>query len=356
MLNENVRKFAKVACFAVVFFLLVGMLILIIESPNIKITATKYDGSTENLSWWLLVFVPIVVASVIATLFSLRASKNEEKLLHKFYKSKLSYAEKKSAELEKLNHATNQELIRAQTSIVSQERWKECAIKCNPEIEHLVLESFAKGEADNFKKDYPELETLEASHNNYSIFVKSLNAYHKLSDEAKTIVGLNIETVRQKLKESLANYIDFARNYLKEADSKLEGTPENLKELLKVINWLENLPATVQNQIPSILVTSLMMKKANAEYQNAIMSGNVETEKEPEKIEFFKKISNWLADKFSILGNKIKIWFQEKKDNCSNYFTLPLEYEYQDEVLEEDEEEVHVESNIDDTDENPNYI
>ena len=349
MLNENVRKFAKVACFAVVFFLLVGMLILIIESPNIKITATKDDGSTENLSWWLSVFVPIVVAIVIATLFSLRASKNEEKLLHKFYKSKLSYAERKSAELEKLNFATNQELVRAQISIVSQERWKERAIKCHPEIEHLVLESFAKDEADKFNKDYPEVETLESSHNNYSVFVKALNAYHKLSDEAKAIVGLNLETVRQKLRESLADYIDFAKNYLKEADSKLQGTPENLEEILKVINWFENLPVTVQNQIPSTLVTSLMMKKANAEYQNALLSGYVESEKEPEKIGFFKKIADWAGDKLSYLGNKVNNWFRD-------YFTHPLEYEYEDEVLDEGEEEVCVENDINDTDENPNYI
>ncbi len=357
MLNEKVRKIAKVTCLAVVVFLLLGFISLLVESPTIKITATKDDGSTENFSSWIFsVFLPLLTASVIATLVSLHTSDKREKQLQKQHKKELSSFGRKASELEKLNFATNQELVRAQLSIVSQERWKECAIKCNPEIEHLVLESFARDEADNFKKDYPELETLQACHNNYSVFVKALNAYHKLSDEAKTIVALNLETVRQKLRKSLADYIDFARNYLKEADSKLEGTPEKLEEITKVINWFENLPVTVQNQIPSTLITSLMMKKANAEYQYALLNGNAEAEEEPEEIGFFKKISNWLADKLSIFGNKIKIWLQKKKDNCSNYFTLPLEYEYQDEVLEENDEEVSTEPVSDDTDENPNYI
>lgn len=355
MLNEKVRKFAKVACWALAGLLLLGFIFVLVEISSIKITAVSDDGSTTNFSWWILVFVPLVVTSVVATLSSFRISDKEKKQLQKKHKKELDSSERKNSELEKLNFATSQELLRAQASIVSQERWKERAIKCNPEIEHLVLESFARDEADNFKKDYPELETLEASHNNYSVFVKALNAYHKLSDEAKTIVSLNLETVRQKLRESLADYINFARNSLKEADSKLEGTPEKLEEITKVINWFENLPMTVQNQIPSTLVTSFMMKKANAEYQNALLFTDVDVEECDEEIDFFKKLSNWIVDKFSLLLNKFKIWYKNKKDNLSDYYTRPLEYEFQDEVIEEDEKEASVEPVFDDTNENPNY-
>jgi len=355
MLNENVRKFAKVACWVLALFLLLGIIFILAETTSIKITATKNDGSTENFSWWLSVFVPLVVTSVVATLVSLYISTKEKKQIQKSHKKELTSTERKASELEKLNYATNKELIRAQTSIVSQERWKERAIKCNPEIEHLVLESFARDEVDNFQKNYPELETLQACHNNYSIFVKALNAYHRLSDDAKTIMGLNLETIRQKLRESLADYIDFARNYLKEADSNLEGTPENLEEITKVITWYENLPTPVKNQIPTTIITSLMMKKANAEYQNALLSNNAETENEVKELSFFDKFLNWLTLKISNLWSKFKNWSKNEKDSLFNYFTRPLEYEYQDEILEEDEEEVSIESTSDDTSENPDY-
>lgn len=355
MLNKNVRRLAKVSCLAVVFFLLIVIISVLVESANIEITATKDDGSTENLSWWIGVFVPLVGASVIATLVSFSISNKEKNQIQKRHQKELTSTERKASELEKLNYATNQELIRAQISIVSQERWKERAIKCNPEIEQLVLESFAIDEVDNFQKDYPELETLQACHNNYSVFVKVLNAYHRLSDEAKTILSLNLETIRQKLRESLADYINFARKYLKDADSKLEGTPENLDEITKVINWFENIPVTVQNQIPSTLVTSLMMKKANAEYQNALLSSDVEAENEPEEIGIFKKISNWAILQLSNLWLIIKNCFKNKMKAIHNYFTRPLEYEYQDEVLDENEE-VQIENVGDDTDENPDYI
>lgn len=355
MLNENVRKIAKIACWAVALFLLLGLIFVLAEISSIKITAVSNDGSTENFSWWILVFVPLVVTSVVATLVSFYISNKEKKQIQKSHKKELASAERKASELEKLNFATNQELVRVQTSIISQERWKERAIKCNPEIEHLVLESFARDEVDNFQKNYPELETLQACHNNYSVFVKALNAYHRLSDDAKTIMGLNIETIRQKLRESLADYIDFARSYLKEANSNLEGTPENLEEITKLIIWYENLPTPVKNQIPTTIITSLMMKKANAEYQHALLSNDVEAEYDVKEPSFFDKFLNWLTPKIRNLWSKFKTWCKKKKDNFCNYFTRPLEYEYQDEILEEGKEEVSIEPTSDDTSENPDY-
>lgn len=367
MLNEKVRKFAKALCCGVALLLvailiLLGIIFIFTKVHNIQTVAPEASEISISAQNWKG-FILLIIATAIATYFSFYFSDLEKKQIQKQHKRELTSAERKASELEKLNLATNQELIRAQCSIVSQERWKERAIKCNPEIEHLVFESFARDEADNFKKDFPELETLQACHNNYSVFVKALKAYHKLSDEAKTIVSLDIETLRQKLRDSLTDYINFARNYLTEADSRLEGTPEKLTEITKVINWFENLPVTVKNQIPTTLITSLMMKKANAEYQNALLNGYdgyVEIELELKDPSIFNKLLNWLAHKISNRWGKCKNWckdwFKKKKNALFNYYTRPLEYEYQDEVLDEDEEEVSIEPTSDDTDENPNYI
>lgn len=320
MLKENVRKNTKTLCLIVALLLMLGVLLIFAE-------VTRAQSDTFN--WWLSVFLPLVVASVIATLFSLYLSGKDKNQ----YMIDLSSKERKISELEKLNFATNEELIRAQLSITAHEIWKARAIKCCPEIEHMVCMSFAKDEANNFQEKYSSLESLPASYNNYSVFVRALEDYHKLSNEAQSLVEFNMETIRQNLRKSLADYIKFAKESLANANESFGGIPEHLQDITKIINGYENLPATVKNRIPSTLITSLMMKKANAEYETAMRNGI----KEDEELQKANKLFDSLNPKLSSLWTSTINWITEKYHTLLNFLTRKFEDEYKDEIIDEND-------------------
>lgn len=321
MLKENVRKNTKIMC-------LIGALLLLLIILVIFTEVTRVQNNEFN--WWLSVFLPLVIVSIIATLISLYLSEKEQNK----YILALNSKERKINELQKLNFATNEVLITAQLSITAHELWKARAIKCNPEIERIVCQSFAKDEADKFQKNHPGIDNLTASYINYSAFIEVLAAYHNLSDEAKSFVSLNMETIRQKLRESLVDYINFARNKLNQANSTFQGTPEYLHDITQIINWYEGIPATVKNKIPSTLITGLMMKKANAEYETAILNGN----KEDEELQKANTPFSDLNSKLFKLWTSFKNWNKEKFHVFCNFLTRNFGDEYKDELTDEEDD------------------
>ena len=285
--------------------------------------------------------IVFIVLAVVVTAFiaEYRAYKNTKKLTQE-HRHEVSSLKRDKLELETLKVSAEQELIRAQFFINELEAWKAKAIQCYPEIESLVRVSFAKKEAEEFSIQYPSINTVEATYINYPLLVKALEAYCQLSDEAKMQTYVTLDILKKKRDIAFSNYVSTTTEYLQSADKNLQGIPEHLPQLNKIMEWFNNIPVVVRSEVPGAVIISLSMKEAHAKYMAGITAEQVPEYFVAEPATGISKFFDTISRASATFKKKAGTWLSKKVSDLRTWLFQPFEERYSDEEnFEEPSEE-----------------
>lgn len=282
----------------------------------------------------LFILFAILVTALVSEYFAFK----KQNAIEKKHRHEISVLKRDKDELEILKSSAEQELSRAKLFIQDLEEWKKKAILCNPEIEALVRFKQAKKEAEAFLEQYPAINSIPPTYNNYPLLVKIIDNYAILSDEAKTQTNIDLEFLKQQRDCAFSDYIRTTTEYMQNADSKLEGIPEHLCQLTQIMEWFNSVPVAVRSEISGNVIISLSMKEAHAKYLTGLAA-------EAQIPDDFQPHNQTLLNKFFIAINSgsqkakksLGKWFNEKKKAIENWATTPFSHNFPEDVCEEDE-------------------
>lgn len=287
----------------------------------------------------MLKTIVFIVLAVVVTAFvaEYRAYKREKNLTQK-HRRELTSLNRDMLELKKLKVSSEQELTRAQFYLKELENWKAKAIQCYPEIESLVRVNLAQKEANAFLTHYPNLASIEATYTNYPLLVEALEAYSKLSDEAKMQTNITFEIIKRKRDAAFAHYVCTTTVYFQNADSNLQGIPEHLPQLTKIMEWFNNIPDVVRSKISGTIIISLAMKEAHAKYVTGMATELESEDYIAESSTVIAKFFDRLSDALSSLKKSFSTWIHKKWSSVKTSMTQTFSEDYYEDENDSDEE------------------
>lgn len=278
----------------------------------------------------MLKTIVLIILAVVVTAFiaEYRAYLREKNLTQK-YRNEYSSLKREMIELKTLKVSAEQSLSKAQFYLKELEEWKSYAIECQPEVETFVRVKFARKEAQAFLNNYPNLASIEATYTNYPLLMDALEAYCKLSDKAKMQTHITFEILKSKRDQAFEDYVRNIIQYLQNADNTLQGIPEHLPQLTKIMERFNSIPAVIKSEVSGTIVISLVMKEAQAKYL-AGMPTEVESEDTPEPDTILARFFDSFSNALSTLNQNIINWIHQKYSSFKAFLKKPLLENYYD--------------------------
>lgn len=355
MLRENVRRTAKILCLFMAVLLLIGSFPVIASATSdtiavvTKPTEPVIENAKEPKGSFIGTLIAIIVTAIVATVITNYRAFKRQQQLEKYHNQSYANLMKENQALRNLKKATNLELISAQNRITALEDWRNRAISVVPGLTESVRMSYAKDKADAYQKKYYHLDSVNPTYSTYSQFESAIADYNLLSEDVqKQITGIDINRFKQKRKLALTDFVATAQKRLAQTDAQEADDLHKYSLMLgRVLEWYESLPDIVKSEIPSNVITSIRMKKANTDYTLEITTPSNESDSDNSGSNGhgINKLMDSFVNGSSKLFGKATSWVSSKINETRKVLNDPFDNSYYEDDAEFDEEDEEETSN-----------